>query len=756
MSAGGRIRVWAALALAGLLAGTSAAQSPAASEGPSTGASEAIAANDELAAVAGGTASESSAPVPAPESAPTPPFAQNPPLSGTPSAFGQLATWMHAESEDTHWFRPGTWEGNLGFTFGRSREEYRNSSPEVSSSNGSSDSTTRLVTEYLTIRNNAFSIFDPRFISGSLGVTLGLDQVKQEFDNLRQSQHGDFEGYSFNATFLGDKPLNSRVWADRVQGFSTLPLIGNEKNITSSTGVAVNLFEDNWLREAGILPWFDARLQAYQERILQQFDYTTGTQALEQVQNVVSLDAHNGTETSDLSVYFNFIDFDYVNYPTGSYRSHGAGVYYSGDFGENYNTTWTSAIAYSDRTGDIPLQILTVDEAVDVHHSADLLSVYTYDLFRQDSGGVNTNNQNVSAEIVYTLWRNLTLTGQANGTRSDYPTGTVEGGNGTLSADYTRNLAGGGQIFANVLGSYARLNDNLTSGEVPIIDEAQSAPPILGVGTGFALKNLYVIASSIVIVDTRGGALLPTTVNVDYTVTTNGNQTRILVLPTSHVIQANDPLAVSYDYVVPTQTSYTNTSQSITLGTDLGWLGLSYNHTRNTAPQVTVGQVTLAGDSNTDTFTGSLRGTWSGLTASALANLVHYQSSILAYNTHSYTAGASYQPYYALGLNLIGTWFQTKYTVPLRTSGGLNARIDLNFFAPPGSHNDVLWGTLFALRNKLTDSEFATQTLDQIGATLNYTLGKLTFQAKAQYGNFTLGSATTKSTQFNLSINRRF
>ena len=756
MSAGGRTRVWAALALAGLFAGSSAAQSPVvASERAPTGAPDAIAANDELAAVAGGATSDSSASAPAP--APTPPSGQNvpPPVSGTPSSFGQLATWMHVDSEETHWLNLGIWEGNLGFSYGGTRQEYSNSNPEVSNT-GSTYSTTRLATEYLSIRNDNFSIFDPRFISGSLGVTLGLDQVKQEYDDVSQSQHGDFEGYSFNAIFLGDKPLNSRVWADRVQGFSTLPLIGNEKNTTSSVGAALNLFQDNWLRDAGILPWFDARFQAYQERVLQQFDYTTSTSAIEQIQNVVNFDAHNGTETSDLSVSLNFIDFDYVNYPTGSYRSHGAGVYYSGDFGENYNTTWTSAIAYSDRTGDIPLKIVTVDESVDVHHSADLQSAYTYDLFQQDSGGINTNNQNASAEIVYTLWRNLTLTAQGTGTRSEYPTGTVDGANGTLGADYTRNLAGGGQIYVNATGSYSHLNDNLTSGEVPIIDEAQSAPPVLGVGNGFALKNLYVIASSIVIVDTRGGALLPTTVNVDYTVTTNGNQTRILVLPTSHVIQASDPLAVSYDYVIPTQTSYTNTSESITVGTDLGWLGLSYNHTRNTAPQVIVGAVTLAGNSTSDTFNGSLRGTWNALNASALANLVHYQSSILAYNTQSYTAGAGYQPFYAFGLNFVGTWFQTKYTVPLRTSGGSNARIDLNFFAPPGSHNDVLSATLFALRNKITDSEFPTQTLDQIGTTLNYTLGKLTFEATAQYGNFTLGSAKTKSTQFNLSINRRF
>jgi len=753
--ASGRTCGWAAFALATLFAGSSAAQNSVSPEASSAGAADAIAANDALAALAGGAAPAPDGSTPA--AAPTPPSGQNvpPPFVAAPSTFNQLATWMHVDSEDTQWLRLGTWDGSLGFTYGGSRQEYSNSNPEVSSA-GSSNSTTRLVTEYLTIRNDAFSIFDPRFISGSLGVTLGLDQIRQEFSGQEQSQHGNFEGYSFNAIFLGDKALNSRVWADRVQNFSTLPLIGNEKNTTSSVGFALNLLQDSWLRDADILPWFDAKLEVYQERILQQFDYSASTSAENQVQNVVNLYAHNGTETSDLSVTLNFIDFDYVNYPTGSYRSDGAGVYYSGDFGENYNTTWTSAIAYNDRRGDIPLQIVTVDESVDVNHSADLKSYYSYDLFQQNSDGTNTLNQSVAANLDYTLWRNLTFNAQAGGTRSQYPTGSVDSANGLLGINYSRVLPGGGQVYANVQGSYSHIDDNLTSNEVQVSDEAQSAPPVLGVGNGFALKNLFVVANSIVVIDTRGGALMPTTINVDYTVTIDGNQTRILVLPTSRVIQANDPLAVSYAFLSATQASYTNSSESVTVGTDLGWLALSYNHTQNTAPQLIVGAVTLAGNSTSDTLTGTLRGNWNVLNASVLANLIHYQSASLAYNTESCTAGASYQPFYAFGVNLIGTWFETKYTVPLRTSGGSNARIDFNFFAPPGSHNDVLSATLFALRDRLTDSEFPTQTLNQVGTTLNYTLGKLTFEATAQYGNFMLGTATTKSTLFNLSINRRF
>jgi len=748
MRAGRGIGGWAVLALAAFAASvtSAAAQSPAGPT-PPAGASDTIATNDELAATAGA----------APSGSPTAPapFSQAPgepvrPAPAKSSTFDRFASWIGVDSESAQWLRLGTWEGNLGFDYNGSTLDIGNSSA------GEARSTTRIAAETLTIRNQGFSIFDPRLISGSAGVTLGLDQVKQQFDGQEQRQRGTLDGYSFDATFLGEKPLYARTWADRIQGYSNLSFGGTTKNTESTVGASLNLRQDSWFRDADILPFFDASLQVYQQHTLQQFSSEGTTAADDQVQHVVSLNAHNGTETSDLYVLLQYVDFDYLSYSPGSYHSRGAALNYSGDFGANLDTTWTSAIGYNDRNGDVPLETFQVNESVDVHHSSDFQSSYAYNLYQQDGAGGNVRNQSASANLTYTLWQNLTLTAGADGAYSQVSNGTVEGLTGSVGIDYHRNLSAGGSVFGNAQGNFTHASNNVASGNISVIDEAHSAPSVLGVGNGFALNNPFVLADSIVLVDTRGGARIPTTVNVDYTITTDGNNTRILMLPTSHVIQPNDPLAVSYAYEIPAQANYNTSNVALTVGADVGWFAFSYNHTQTNAPEVVSGGVALVGNTRSDEVTTALRGDWEALKANVGANVLRFDSASLAYVNQSYSAGIGYQPYYAFSVNFNGAWSRANYSVPERRSGNVNGRVDINFYAPPSARYDVLSTTLFALHNKLTDSEVPTQTLNQYGATLNYTLGKLTLIAGAQYGDFVFGSSTTKSVQFNLSANRRF
>jgi hypothetical protein len=740
----------AAFALATVFAASGAAQTPEDSSRPKPGATETIAANDTLAGTAGpGTSgdAQSSGVSPAPALGQSVP----PPASTATSTMDRLTSWMGVESDNVRWLRLGSWEGSVGFTYGGTRQEFGGSGT------ASPASTTQIATQYVNVRNQGFSILDPRLITGNIGVTLGLDQVKQQSGDIGQTQRGTLDGYAFDATFFGQKALNAKVWADREQGYSTLSFGGNTKTTISSAGAALNLFQSSWLRDAEILPFFDATLQAFQQHTLQQYDFGGVTSADDQIRNVVRFDANNGTETSDLHLHLEYVDFQYPTFTTGSYQSHGASVFYSGDFGANLDMTWNSVIGYDDRVGDIPLQTATISQSLDVFHNSDLRSTYAYNLYQQDSNGLNIVNQNASANVVYTLWRNLTMTASAIGASNRYPNGTVRGATGSVGIDYSRVLPCGGQVFGSAQGSYAHVSDNLATGEVPVIDQAYSAPPAFGVGDGFALNNPFVLADSIVVVVTRGGARIPTTVNVDYTVTTRGNQTRILVLPTSIVIQPNDPLAISYLYQLPTQASYNTSSQSGTVGADLGWIGLTYNHTQTQAPQVTSGSVTFAGNSTTDTVTGALRGNWNVLTAGLNGVFLNYDSSTLAHKDKTVSAALGYQPFYVFGVNVSVGWSQADYSIPVHRSGNTNGRIDLNFFAPPLlTGYDVLTATVFALRNKLTDSQIPTQTLNQFGGTLNYTLGKLTLAANARYGDFTIGTGTTKGTQFNLSINRRF
>lgn len=752
MRAGRGVSGWTALALAAVFAASAAAEDPASPE-PTTDASAAIAANDALAATAGvgssGNPTEArSSPAAAGESVSQPPTAPS-------SGFSRIASWIGVDSEDSRWLRLGTWEGNLGFLYSGSTLDVSlgSHSTQVAPSD---HSTTRIAVEELSIRNDEFSIFDRRLVTGSLGITLGLGQVKQQFSGSEQTQHGTLDGYAFDATFLGDKPLYGRAWADQVQNYSTLSFGETTKDTESSVGASLNLRQDSWLHDAQILPYFDAQLQVYQQHTLQQFTSEGTTTAEDQIQRVASLNAHNGTETSDLYLIFQYTDFNYVSYPTGSYHSNGAVINYNGDFGTNLDTNWNSTIGYNDRAGDVPLQSFTVNESVDVRHNTALESSYAYNLYQQNGTGGDQQNQSAAANVTYTLWQNLNLSGGASGSYSRFPNGTADAINALAGLNYSRNLPIGGQGFLNVQGIFTRNSDNLSTGEVAIVDEAHSAPPVLGVGNGFALNNPFVLSSSIVVVDTRGGARIPTTAQVDYTVTTDGNQTRILVLPTSVIIQPNDPLAVSYSYQLPAQANYNSSNVSATVGVNLGWFALSYNHTQVNAPEVISNAVTLVGNTTSDDVTASLRGDWDWLKLGLGANVLRFDSTSLAYVNQTYSAGVGYQPFYAVGVNLDAAWSEANYSVPARKSGYFNGRLDVNLYAPPSIRYDALSATLFALRNRLTDSELPTQTLTQFGATVNYTLGKLSLAAGAQYGDFVIGNSTTKNFQFNLSANRRF
>ena len=731
----------AVLVLAAGFAPLCLAQTPAAADPPET-----IAAADQLAATATTPdASASTTTLPLPPPAWTPGAAA---LVPTSEAGGRLAKWMGVDTENARWLRLGNWEGNLGFSYSGTQTEY---------SNGFQKTTSGLTTEYMSIRNQNFSIFDPRLMVGSLGVTFGLEQQQTTTGEQSQSQHGDLKGYAFNATLLGEKPIYARMWATRVEGYTTLPFVGTQNSVESSFGGAINLLQTSFLRDLEILPYFDARLEAYQLHVLQEFNYGSTSSSFDQTQNVVSLNAHNGTDTSDLSGSLQYVDFLYPTFPQGAYHSIGGNMYYSGDYGADLGSTWTSAIAYNDRTGELPLETFDIAETLTVHHNTDVQSNYQYNLFQQSGNGFNTVNQNATAGLFANVWRHLQVTANASAVYNSYSLGTVEGASGSLGLDYTRNLPGNGQVGVNLQGTYNWFSDNLTTGDVSIVEESYSAPPTLGVGSGIPLNNTFVVGSSIVVVDTRGGARLPTAVNVDYTVVADGDKTRILVLPTSHVIQPNDPLAISYTYALPAQATYRSSTESVTLSLDYGWFGLTYNHTQTQSPPLTQAGVQFVGDSTSDSLLGALRWNTDVLNLGFTANGIRFDAATLAYDTQSYTAGVSWAPSWLFGLNGSGGWSRTNYSLPIpRTSGVSTARIDLNFYPMDGWINDTATMTVFAYRNRTVDSLLPTQTLTAAGANFNYTLGKLTFLASGQYGQFQNGASTVKSTQFNLSLNRRF
>ena len=118
----------------------------------------------------------------------------------------------------------------------------------------------------------------------------------------------------------------------------------------------------------------------------------------------------------------------------------------------------------------------------------------------------------------------------------------------------------------------------VSSAHVPVVDSPYQAPPELGAGAGFLLNETDVVTSTIIVVDVRGGARLPTVLGIDYEVEVEGNRTKIVPLATSPVIQAGDPLQVSYSHLMDPSLESRITSQSYFLSGDWQWIAVSLTH----------------------------------------------------------------------------------------------------------------------------------------------------------------------------------
>jgi hypothetical protein len=666
----------------------------------------------------------------------------------------------------------GAWSGNVGFYYYGDRENVSTPATPASALTPAFPATsTNFVNsralEQITIRNDEFYYIDPGFIDGYLSATLGLTQERQELDGANTSLHGTLGGYDFKATVFRDLPYNGDVYANRSQSFSTEPFGGSTKTVLQTEGIALRLGEDSFLRDMypDILPYFSAGLEVYQQRQDENSVSAGVGYQDDEIRNVVNLTAHNGTETSDLNFLLRYVDNNNLNYAPNTFTSDEARLSYDEDFGANLANNWSSLLDYYDRRGGYPEQTATVDELLRLTHSDDTWTTYHYYLLQQNTEGVNTGgnseggnilggnvvSQTATFDLHNVLWRNLTTTVEAQALHVKLPTGTQTQDYAQVDWEYARNLPWNGRADASLGGRYQYDGNDVQSGQIQVVDEPHAAPPVLGVDEGFVLANNFVITSSIVMVDARGGSRLVTTVDVDYTVLTQGNQTRIVVLPTSPVIKPNDPLLVSYTYAVPANANLDSRSGWAGAGLDFGWIGLRYRYDETNQTPLTPAAALIADSWRESEGEVNLNGEWGPFQARGVAAVKDYNSTFLAYQDRRLRAFASFLPFNGLSLNFTGLWYRTNYTLPAQRTQGTLERLDLIFQMPIG-----VTGNIFAFHSTLTDTLLPNDTLSEAGVTLRYNWRKITLSATAQYSRELRGDVRTNDTQLQLSAVRQF
>ena len=428
----------------------------------------------------------------------------------------------------------GTWGGSL-------KIDYELDHQNALSADGSADidSKQRTTREGVTLRNEGFYFIDPRLAAGNLDLTFELVQDRESGSGTTDSRKARLIGYSFDSTLFEPFPYNGRLYANRTQGLANQPF-SRTTTAFENRGAALRLREDSPLRSHG-LPYFSANASVEQQHTREATSSVTGqTFRNEERQNNLKLDAHNGFQTADLDVRYAWDQVKNVTSPQASFGSHTANLRYSQDFGPALNRRSDSNLSYFIRTGTSPSSVFAVNEALRIDHYSNLSSSYNYALTQNRTVLGTTVSQDESFQLRHQLYKNLTTTAQVTGLQQELSGGRRTSFAGQLNFAYRRNLPWGGRVSASA-GRRSQLDDNrLQVAQINVTDEAQTAPSFLGAGAGFLLSQPFVTGASVVVVDTRGGQRLPTTLGTDYEVLAEGNVTRIVPLPTSAVIQAGD------------------------------------------------------------------------------------------------------------------------------------------------------------------------------------------------------------------------
>jgi hypothetical protein len=331
----------------------------------------------------------------------------------------------------------------------------------------------------------------------------------------------------------------------------------------------------------------------------------------------------------------------------------------------------------------------------------------------------------------------------------ELPVGTRTTYAGSLDFSYRRSLPWNGQVYARA-GGRNQVDDNvLSASQINVTDEPHAAPTPIG-GVGFLLDQSFVITSSIVVVDTRGGARLPTAAGIDYDIVPEGNLTRIVPLLGSLVIQAGDPLVVSYTYEVNPSIKYGTDSRWLYASMDFRWVAFSLGHERSDQTLISGIDNGFLEDRRKDVAQIDFRGEWQALRAQVGAAATRYDATHLAYTEQRFNQLVWFRPGPNLVLALNAEESYRDYTLPERQSDARSLQATLDWFVAG-------WQTTtLVARRVYRDSLIPTETMDEASFRARLTYGKLEISAILALNDRTRGTFETTDRRLGVQITRRF
>jgi len=283
-----------------------------------------------------------------------------------------------------------------------------------------------------------------------------------------------------------------------------------------------------------------------------------------------------------------------------------------------------------------------------------------------------------------------------------------------------------------------------------VVDAPYVVPPIIGAGAAILLRDRNIETASIIVVVLKTGTRVTAVLDVDYTVQVNGDQTSLIPLATSALMQPGDPLNVSYVFQVAPNSKFQTTSGSASVGIDWPWFGFNYSHDQTDQTPLSGGDNTLLLSERRDAGLVYVRGVWDEFQVRAGAGMTSYDSLRLTYVERRFDAFMTYAPYQNLNFNLALNESRTNYQNPVHSTTNDAVRFDAQWSWGP-------WQTsAYAAWRRFVDTQQPTETIAEAGVRLRRTWTKLDVNFVAAIQQRTKGEIVSPNGIIHLAVVRRF
>jgi len=592
--------------------------------------------------------------------------------------------------------------------------------------------------EDVHLSNEGFYLLDPRLLEGNAGTDLDFFQ---EGDNLtgasksqsstHRSQSGTLIGWNVNTELLGEMPYSGFLFSRRNETDTSTDFGGRTHNLSQSFGMLATLRQDSFLRES--FPYLSADVYARQEEDDQSTTQLGQTFKIDETRDIGGVDAYKGFQTADLDFNYQVIYDKYTGSIPYSFVTNWLNLNYSLDFGPTLNRNWVSQVSYLTRTGGgLSESFLYADERLRIDHFKNLFTTYEYLLVRTDTQGQTDTSNTATFQLQYSAFKNLTNTLMLQGFYETIsPGGHIDYVAVETSPNYTHSIPWGGTLTLGTDGRY-EIDQDHTQGPVTVLDEKHTAPSFFGPGIGFTLTNPFVVTSTIVMYDiastTKGRVL--TQLGVDYDLVQQGQLTKIVIIPTSLIINPGDALEVSYSYVSGPSGRYSTTVFGANAGVAFGWIALNLSHQqlKQSLQSGTGAQYLYSYHQENAELDLHKEWEWFDARGIALYQIYHTQSQASGafdYTLQNYGEFLTFRPPWTWSTNttarLDGTETFIDYTLqPTRKNTNLDFEASLDRFFSSGDYI-----TAFARARQITQTDYQTETDYEVGMRGNFRYGKI-------------------------------